>query len=366
MLSDDLLAEAQRQLNICNSCRYCAAYCPVWPSLEQHTELAAETVVDLANLCHDCHDCYDACMYTAPHEFELNPPALFTAVRSQTYEEFAWPGKLPTWTRAQWLRAAALVLAFVLIVGVGALTTGKLLPGGTSGSAYAVVSHGALLAIFGVATVWAVLSFTMSAWTYWTQVHGPARNLMDGRAWRATLAQAATLRHQTGGGAGCDYPSDIPSTARRWWHHLVSYGFGFALIATISAAIGEYIFGSKLPYPVLSVPVITGTIGGVSMTVGCVALILLKRKSAPEQTTTTMRRADYGFLWALLILAVTGTLVMLLRHSALFSTLLAIHLAAVLVAFVVAPYTKFVHWIYRVLALYGYNLGAAGGPDTQA
>lgn len=351
MLSDDLVAEAQRQLSVCNSCRYCAAYCPVWPALEQHTELSATNVVDLANLCHDCRDCYDACMYTAPHEFDLNPPALFTAVREQTYETFAWPAR-PAWLHGPLLVAGAFAAVCVLLVAIGSLTTDAVLPGTTSGSAYDVVGHWALVAVVMVPSVWAVIAFAASAWRYWMTIHGNRSGLLDASAWLTTARQAATLRHQTGGGTGCTYPTEIPSQARRRWHHCVSYGFGLTLVATISAAIGEYLFGAESPHGYLSVPVITGTLGGVSMTVGCTALLWLKRQAPPELTTRTMRRADLAFLWALLVLSLTGLAVLLLRETALFAPVLVVHVAAVIVAFALAPYTKFMHWIYRVLAIH--------------
>ena len=91
---DDLFVEAERQLNICNSCRYCEGYCPVWPTLETMTELSEDGLKHLSNLCHDCRDCFSACMYTAPHEFALNPPALFSAVRQEIYREYTCrPGR---------------------------------------------------------------------------------------------------------------------------------------------------------------------------------------------------------------------------------------------------------------------------------
>ena len=34
MQMKDLLKEADRQLTICNACRYCEGYCAVWPAME--------------------------------------------------------------------------------------------------------------------------------------------------------------------------------------------------------------------------------------------------------------------------------------------------------------------------------------------
>jgi len=60
--------------------------------------------------------------------------------------------------------------------------------------------------------------------------------------------------------------------------------------------------------------------------------------------------------FALLMLAVTGLATLFLRHTTLFGIVLLVHLAAVVVAFAVAPYTKFVHVVFRLLAIYKDNL----------
>src|ERR1700735_1148076 len=93
-MRSELEAEANRQLAICNACRYCEGYCAVYPALERRRELTTGDLVQLANLCHDCRACYYACMYTPPHEFGVNPPALFSAIRRESYDELAAaPGK---------------------------------------------------------------------------------------------------------------------------------------------------------------------------------------------------------------------------------------------------------------------------------
>jgi citrate/tricarballylate utilization protein len=81
-----LVDEATRQLDICNACRYCEGLCAVFPALSRRTVLSAGDVSQLANLCHDCRACYDACMYTAPHEFDLNVPAVLTEVQLADYQ----------------------------------------------------------------------------------------------------------------------------------------------------------------------------------------------------------------------------------------------------------------------------------------
>jgi citrate/tricarballylate utilization protein len=56
--------EAERQLTICNSCRYCEGYCAVFPALERLTTVTSGDAVFLANLCHDCRACHQACAYS--------------------------------------------------------------------------------------------------------------------------------------------------------------------------------------------------------------------------------------------------------------------------------------------------------------
>jgi citrate/tricarballylate utilization protein len=159
-----------------------------------------------------------------------------------------------------------------------------------------------------------------------------------------------------GGGEQCTYPGDEPSPARRRLHLAVSYGFGLCLVSTTSAAAMQEFFGILPPYAYVSIPVITGTVGGLAMVVGCGGLLVLKRRSDPALGTQSMRRADYGLLWALLILSLTGLLTLVLRTGPLFQPVLVAHLASVIVAFAITPYTKFVHWIYRMLAMYKDNV----------
>ena len=354
---DDLFAEAERQLNVCNSCRYCAGYCPVWPALEMRTSLTDGDITHLSNLCHDCRDCFTACMYTAPHEFDLNPPAVFTAVRERTYRDYVWPNRMPRLLQGRRGVLIGFLLVSIVIVGLSLLLTGgEVFAAPGTGSPYELFNHALMVGIILVPTFWTIGVMIAALVRYWHDTHGPLKDLLNYAAWEHTLEQSATVRHQTGGAEGCAYEENEPSANRRRLHHLVMYGFILTFVSTTSAAFLENVLGQFPPYPYFSVPVVTGTVGGVMATIGCIGLIRLKKRSDAFQTTPTMRRADYGLLWALLILMVSGLAVLVLRTTILFGPALVLHLAAVLVAFGIAPYTKFVHWPYRVLAIYKDNL----------
>lgn len=365
----DVFAEARRQLSICNACRYCAGYCPVWPELELRTVLTDGDLGYLANLCHDCQDCYTACMYTAPHEFDVNPPRVFAGLRADSYRRYAWPSRTPRWAvllARRWPTgwrgvATSLVVVATLLILLSYATTGRLLTAGTGpGNPYQILPYPALLVLLAIPAVWCAGVLMAGAIRCWREIHGPLADLGGTtgiRTWPRALAAAFQMRHMRGGGAQCDYPADTPSGARRLLHITLVYGFGLCVVSTVSAAIEQDIAKVAPPYPYLSVPVLAGIIGGVGMVAGGAGLLVLKARADAARTTPLMRRADYAFTAALLVLAVSGLLTLAVRQTPAFGPVLAAHLAAVEVAFAVAPYTKFAHWPYRLLAIYKHTLG---------
>ena len=344
---DELFTEAERQLNICNSCRYCEGYCAVFPALERRTLLAPGDITQLANLCHDCRACFHACMYAPPHEFAVDPPRILSAVRLASYDRYLPPvgWARPGWSRGWPARAAAAALVgLVLLVLVGA--TEGLGALGRHGGPYQVIPYPALLVIVLLPTAWSVAVMVRGFALYWRDVHGPLRGLADRRALGSALAAAARLRNMRGGGEECYAAGDDPSPARRLLHGAVAWGFAACFAATVAAAFLQDVLGSPPPYPLLSVPVILGTAGGLSMLAGCAGLIALKRDTGPPPAV-----ADYGLLFGLGLLALTGLLTLLLRATPVFGLILVIHLATIVVCFAIAPYTRFVHAGYRFLAL---------------
>jgi citrate/tricarballylate utilization protein len=134
-------------------------------------------------------------------------------------------------------------------------------------------------------------------------------------------------------------------------HGFVFYGFLAAVASTTSAALYQEIWGRLPPYPVFSVPVLLGIAGGVAMVAGCAGLVYLKRRSDPLPAAGETRLMDYGFLFVLGMTNVTGLLTLLVRRSWLMGLVLAIHLGFVAVLYVTMAHGKFVHAIYRMLAL---------------
>lgn len=350
---DDLFKEAERQLNVCNSCRYCAGYCPVWPALELRRGLTNGDITHLSNLCHDCRDCFTACMYTAPHEFELNPPRVFAEVREKTYEEYARPAFVAPVARSRHFWWAAPLVATLVLLGFSLLTRGPAALLGEHGSSpYDLIGHDALVALFTIPSLFAVGVVLWGMWDYWKDINGGSTaGLFDLRAWGKTFSLASRLKHQSGGEEGCNYETEDPSRHRKIAHQLIMYGYLLTFVSTTSAAFIQTFLGIMPPYAYFSVPVITGTVGGIMACVGCVWAWQLKKASNKEMASPTMLRADFAFIGVSFLIQFSGLLVLATRTTPAFGAVLLAHLAIVAAAFVVAPYTKFVHWIYRLLSI---------------
>jgi citrate/tricarballylate utilization protein len=351
----DLLSDAQRQLEICNACRYCEGYCAVFPALERRTAFTTGDIQFIANLCHDCRACYYACPFAPPHEFGVNLPEVLSAVRVETYQQYAAPAVLARMARNAVRSVIALsllgILAVVSLVILFSdpvrLVEQQLGPG----SFYRVVPHLAMAIPALAITIYGFTVFLLGGRRFWRDTGGSVRSMADLRSVGTALKQAFSLRYLKGGGDGCYYPKDRPSGARRLLHSLVFYGFILAFASTTIAAIEQEILGILPPYPLISLPVITGSIGGVFMIIGCSGLMAMKLRSDQAPATRVMRSMDFAFLGVLNAASITGMLVLVFRDAAIMGLLVALHLGILSGLYVTAPYSKFAHVVYRVAAL---------------
>jgi citrate/tricarballylate utilization protein len=341
---DPLIAEAQRMLRICNACRYCEGYCAVFPALERRLDFGEADVHYLANLCHNCGSCLYACQYAPPHEFQLNFPRMLAEARAATYRKYTFPASLSGLFErhglaAALISAASLVLLF-LLVNLSA-----------SGSFYEALPHPVMANLFGAVFFAAALSLAASLLRFWRDIGGDAA----GGLGEAT-SDAATLRNLEGGGEGCTYPDEKPSFARRRFHHLTFYGFLLCFAATCVGTLYHYVFEWPAPYPLASLPVVLGTLGGLGLLAGPAGLLTLRLRRDPELGDRKQDAMDVAFIALLFLTSATGLALLALRDTPAMPALLAIHLAIVLALFVTMPYGKFVHGLYRFAALVLYHV----------
>ncbi len=362
-----LLAEGRRVMTICNACRYCEGYCPVFPAMERRRDFADADLAWLANLCHNCKDCWHACPYTPPHFWALSLPATFAALRAESYAAHAVPrGAGRLFGRgglfAALAAAAALTLMLLLALGLAG-------PAGLStahrgaGAFYGVIPWGVMAGLGGLSFGWAVLALGLATWRFHRSLGG---GRIPWQAWRAALGDAATTRH-LGAEAGCNDLDDRFMQARRHAHLATMWGFLLAFAATLVATVMDHVLGWPAPYPWYSLPVILGTLGGVAMLLGTKALLWIRFWTDRAPEATALWGMDVGFLVLLALAALTGLLLLLFRHTGAMGWLLAVHLGVVYGLFLTLPYGKMAHAPFRLLALardHAERLAPARGPRS--
>ena len=351
-----LLAEADRLMTVCNSCRYCEGLCAVFPAMEMRRAFPDGDLNYLANLCHSCGACYVDCQFSPPHEFDVNVPRVLAQVRAESYAAYAWPRALaPMFARnglAISLVAALSVAAFIL--GFAAWHDAAVLFGTHTGPGafYRLMPHNAMAALFGLVFLYAIVALLMGVRAFWRD-GGEKPALGPVALWQATR-DAGQLRYLDGGGIGCYNHDERPNDRRRFYHHQTFYGFGLCFASTCVATLYHYALGRVAPYPWWDLPVVLGTIGGIGLVFGPLGLMIAKLRRDPAMQDEQRLGMDFAFLAMLFLTSLTGLLLLVLRATPAMPLLLALHLGVVFALFITMPYGKFVHGLYRFVALVRY------------
>lgn len=350
------LAEADRLMTVCNSCRYCEGLCAVFPAMEMRRSFADGDLNYLANLCHSCGACYYDCQFSPPHPFAVNVPKVLAQVRNESYAQYAWPRALaPAFARNGVTIAAVAALSVAVFLFGFMLRNDPATLFGTQageGAFYRLMPHNAMALVFSAAFLYALVALGMGLRAFWRDI-GEARETLQVPAFNAQASRdALSLRYLDGGGAGCMNVDESPAKdRRRLYHHLTFYGFMLCFASTSTATLYHYLLGREAPYPVWDLPVVLGTLGGIGLVVGSLGLMRAKAERDPTLREEGGRGMEQAFTWMLLVLGVTGLALLAFRATPAMGTLLAIHLGAVFGFFLTMPYGKFVHGLYRYAAL---------------
>jgi citrate/tricarballylate utilization protein len=351
----ELLDEAKRQLAICNACRYCEGYCAVWPAMELRRTFTNADVLYLSNLCFDCRACYYACQFAPPHQFDVNIPKIFADLRTDTYQDYAWPRVFSRMVKNNAKAVSILSAVVVLVVlALAWLAQGPTVLFGVhvgEGAFYRVIPFAAMIAPAIAICVYAFAVFCIGAVHFWRDTHATPGDAIDFGALGKATGDAFGLRYLRGDGTGCNYPDEQFSQVRRVFHHLTFYGFMLDLASTTVAALYQDVLGWEAPYPLTSIPVVLGTVGGIMLLIGTSGLLYLKWKMDRIPSTNTMTKMDVSFILVLFLTSLSGLLLLAFRETAAMGTLLSIHLGLVFAFFIMLPYGKFAHVVYRYAAL---------------
>jgi citrate/tricarballylate utilization protein len=358
MHGTSILEEADRLMTVCNSCRYCEGLCAVFPAMEMRRSFPDGDLNYLANLCHACGACYTDCQFSPPHEYNVNVPRTLAIVRAESYAAYAWPRAMAGMFARNGLvislAGAAGVAAFIL--GLAAGNDHAALFGSHTGPGafYRLMPHAAMAVLFGAALLYAIVALAMGVRAFWRDIGEPIGMGADPAAWLQAIRDAGELRYLDGGGVGCVNADERPTDRRRSYHHLTFYGFALCFAATCVATLYHYLLAREAPYPWWDAPVVLGTLGGIGLVIGPIGLLAERSRRDPALVDEGRAGMDVAFTVMLLLTGLTGLALLIWRDSAAMGLLLAVHLGVVFALFVTMPYGKFVHGIYRTVALVRY------------
>ena len=358
MIDSELTREGKHMMKICNACRYCEGYCAVWRAMEFRREFSSEDLSYLSNLCHDCGDCYYACQYAPPHEFDINPPKVFARLRSRSWENYVIAPRVEKLVRRYGLLIPAILslAGFLLFVVISVIAGNGFSDPKGSADFYSVVPHDVMVVIFSLAGCYVVAFLLLGFIRFWRDCGEKLTALPNVSAITVAAREALRLEYLDGDGWGCTYPDEKPSQQRRTYHHFAFFGFLFTFAATTVAAFYEYFLNWQPPYAFYSLPVIFGTVGGIGILIGTFGLLALKLRRNREISDNENATMDVSFIFMLMLSSLTGILLLFFRHTSSMPLLLLIHLGIVLAFFLLLPFSKFVHSVYRLAALLKYAL----------
>lgn len=357
----DLSQEARRNAEVCNACRYCESFCAVFPAIQMQREFSDEYIDYLSNLCHNCTACYHACQFTSPHIYDINVPKAMTQVRAQSYQKFVWPKFMAGTFEKNGTFVAfmtSIVIITIFLVAVLSLKSDVLFSEHSGvGAFYAVIPHEAMIAVAGSIFLFDILALLLGFSMYWRHIEGKSSYFFNWPAVFNTLKDAFTLKHLGGGtdNAGCNEESAHYTNRRRYFHHLMMYGFLLCFAATATGTIYYYVFDWVAPYSYMSLPVLFGTVGGVMTMIGTAGLTWVKLKMHDAPMLKAIFGMDYAFLVLLFWVNFTGLALLVFRETTAMGMLLIIHLGFVTAFFAIIPYSKFVHILFRLGALLKYH-----------
>jgi citrate/tricarballylate utilization protein len=342
--------EVQRVLQICNACRYCEGFCATFQSMTRRLDFNPADIHYMANLCHNCGACLHACQYAPPNEFGVNIPQSMAKVRLETYQTFAWPAKMGVLYQKNAISLTLLTsTAIILFLLTLIMSSNGLFNTNLDGNFYAIFPHNSLAKIFGFVFVAMVIALGIGVINFWRSI---STDPMAAGAVKDATYDVLTLKNLGGGHQqGCNEADDAFSLWRRHFHHMTFYGFMLCFAATSVATIFHYVFGWVAPYSYTSLPVLLGTIGGIGLVIGPIGLLYLNLRRHELHGDHAQKPMDLVFIASLLAISISGLALLALRETTYMGIILCIHLGFVMGFFLMMPYGKFAHGIYRSAAL---------------
>jgi citrate/tricarballylate utilization protein len=350
--------DARFSLNICNACRYCENICPVFKAIELRRTFSDNSIIYLANLCHDCRGCYYACQYAPPHTFDINIPKIFGTLRLETYKNYKKSKFSKEIIEKPHIFSIAIFLISFLFYTISSIIyTGKLSLKGLfeqNTSFYSTLPENFLIITMLIPFAISLTIYIKNLIDYCDYIDIKKSDFFKLSNHIRSLKSVILLEFLDGGSFGCNYPDEEYSFSRRIYHQFVLYGFKITFISTLIAAFMSHILNISPPYSFTSLPVIFGTIGGVLMLLGLTGLLYLRTKMDRIPYNENINSMDINFIMILLMSVLTGFLVLLFRSTIFMPILFIIHLSTVITFFIMLPFSKLQHAVFRYASIYKY------------
>lgn len=335
----DIYQDGSRQFRICNACRYCEGYCAVWDAIERHESILKSDLKYLSHLCHDCRECYYVCPYTDPHEFNLNIPKVLSEIRSDTYGENIHPIFLRWFylhPKSSWTIVSVFATIFAFLISI--MVDGPIVLTKPVNEFQDIFPEIYFKWFSSLLYLYALILWAVDGYSFWHSFKRPEIKVRISHI-LGGLYDALSHRYFAGGGAGCSYPDENGSYLRLAMHPLVLMGFIVDLIAILF-------------YPKMNFYVTTIYVAGAFMMLGgSLGLLIIKSFSDPKLAGNLMISSDIPFTSVMLLTGLTGVLFPILPGTLLMSYLFLIHVGLVAAIFIMAPFSKFLHPVFRILSL---------------
>lgn len=342
---DDVMQGGGADLKKCFQCATCSSVCslateerpfPRQQMLEAQWGMKDQLIGDPAIwLCHHCGDCTLRCPRGG------HPAQAMAAIRGAVIKRLAFPRFVGSVVGTPESGAFMLVLSAIVLLGMAVLPASVL---GMRRPIFAsMFPKDRLEALFFVVCGFVLLALVMQAARFAKALRASGASGAIVPQLIPVLLEVISHRRFAECGTG---------QSRRWGHLAVLSGFvGLALMGTI-VGIGSMAGLMDTPLPILHPLKIFANLCALVIFTG-VALLLWNRLSDPEMRAGSSF-CDWFFLVTLGGAAATGILSEALRLGQSLNWMFAVyyvHLTLVLTLFLCTPYSKFVHFLYRTMAM---------------
>lgn len=294
-------------------------------------------------LCHQCNDCSVHCPRDA------KPGDLMSAVRNFAFTHYSKPGIVgravasPSKLFFLYLDPAIILTIFFMMAIGGDFSILK----NTLPLDFNIFLPHIWIDVLFIGSVLLMLTFTgISLLDFWRDMNKyscekPKMSFISALI-KTVIVILAHKRFSS-----CDV-----SLYRRTAHMFVLFGFGFAAIATTIAFLEMDFFHHPPPYSFSHPLKIFGNIGGVSILIGIIIILIQHNKNAV--ISVKMSYALKLFIVNVILVVITGFGAQFYRVGAVVELaypLYFFHILTVFFLLIYAPYSYFGHMFYRTLAM---------------